>query len=177
MFPVPCTPGATKLEHYWPKTLSKNTDPIEKAIENHHCGRRITIARNDLKRHRQPMLCDANWFSRLSLIAAGFLGAGGTIAAAGASHTDDARLLGALALIALAHAGVFLAFALLSATGRLLRSGALIIGTGVALFSVDLVFRHFFEHALFPMSAPIGGALIIAGWTLIAVVGAIGRRG
>lgn len=177
MFLVPCTIGTTKLEHYWPKTLSKNTGPFEKAMENHRCGRRITIARNGLKRHRQLMLSDANWFSRLSLIAAGFFGAGGTIAAAGASHTDDARLLGALALIALAHAGVFLAFALSSTTGRLLRSGALIIGTGVGLFSVDLIFRHFFEHALFPMSAPIGGALIIAGWTLISIAGAVGRHG
>ena len=123
------------------------------------------------------MLTDADWFNRLALIVAGIFGAGGTAAAAAASHSANERVLGALALVALTHAAVFLAFGLSTVTGRLLRGGALIIGAGVGLFATDLAVRHVFDHALFPMAAPIGGMMIIAGWTLISIAGVIGRRG
>jgi uncharacterized membrane protein YgdD (TMEM256/DUF423 family) len=50
------------------------------------------------------MQSDIDWFSRLTILLAGILGAAGVAAAAGASHSDDTRVLGALALIALSHA-------------------------------------------------------------------------
>lgn len=115
-------------------------------------------------------------FNRLALFLAGVLGAGGVAAAAAASHAGDERVFGAIALIALVHAAVLLAFGLSSDTGVLLRSGALAIGTGACLFSADLAARHFLGRGLFPMSAPFGGTAIIAGWVLVALAGAIGRR-
>ena len=123
------------------------------------------------------MSTDSSWFNRLALVVAGILGAGGVAAAAGASHySGDERVLGAVALVALTHAAAFLALGLVSTTGRLLRVGALVVGAGVCLFCIDLVIRDVFQFALMPIAAPIGGIAIIAGWTLIAVAGAIGRR-
>ena len=115
-------------------------------------------------------------FTRLALFLAGVLGAGGVAAAAAASHADDERIFGAIALIALVHAAVLLAFGLSSVTGLLLRTGALVIGAGACLFSADLAARHFLGQGLFPMSAPFGGTAIIGGWVLVALAGAIGQR-
>jgi uncharacterized membrane protein YgdD (TMEM256/DUF423 family) len=36
--------------------------------------------------------------------------------------------------------------------------------------------RHFTGAALFPMAAPIGGTALIAGWLILALGAAIGRR-
>jgi uncharacterized membrane protein YgdD (TMEM256/DUF423 family) len=112
---------------------------------------------------------DIDWFGRLTIFLAGILGAAGVAAAAGASHTEDTRVLGALALIALSHAPALLAFGLASVTGKVLRVGAVVIALGACLFSADLAARHFLGSALFPMSAPFGGTAIIAGWLIVAV--------
>jgi uncharacterized membrane protein YgdD (TMEM256/DUF423 family) len=117
-----------------------------------------------------------DWFSRLTICLAGILGAAGVAAAAGASHAGDARVLGALALIALSHAPALLAFGLSSVQGRLLRGGAVIIAVGACLFSADLAARHFLGGALFPMSAPFGGTAIIAGWLVVALGGLVSRN-
>lgn len=122
------------------------------------------------------MLSNANWFSRFALGVAGILGAGGTAAAALASHAGDERVLGAVALVALTHAAAFLAFGLSPLRSRSLRAGGLVIGAGVFLFAADLLLRHILDYGLFPMAAPAGGTMIIAGWTLIAVAGTIGKR-
>jgi uncharacterized membrane protein YgdD (TMEM256/DUF423 family) len=120
---------------------------------------------------------DPDWFNRLALFLAGILGAVGTAAAAGASHAGDERILGALALVALAHAPALLALGLLPAKGWLFRIGALVIGAGAVLFCADLAARHFWGAALFPMSAPFGGTAIIAGWLIVALAGLVARRG
>ena len=122
------------------------------------------------------MTHDTDWFSRLTIFLAGILGAAGVAAAAGASHSADPRVLGALALIALSHAPALLAFGLSAVQGRILRIGALVIALGACLFSADLAARHFFGGALFPMSAPFGGTAIIAGWVIVAVGGLVYAR-
>jgi uncharacterized membrane protein YgdD (TMEM256/DUF423 family) len=122
------------------------------------------------------MQSDADWFSRLTIFLAGILGAAGVAAAAGASHSDDPRVLGALALIALSHAPVLLAFGLSSVTGKMLRVGAAAIAAGACLFSADLAARHFLGGGLFPMSAPFGGTAIIAGWLMVAAGGLLSTR-
>jgi uncharacterized membrane protein YgdD (TMEM256/DUF423 family) len=119
---------------------------------------------------------DADWFSRLTIFLAGILGAAGVAAAAGSSHSDDTRVLGALALIALSHAPALLTFGLASVEGRVLRIGAIVIAFGACLFSADLAARHFLGSALFPMSAPFGGTAIIAGWLIVAVGGLLHRK-
>ncbi|WP_367210620.1 DUF423 domain-containing protein, partial [Mesorhizobium sp.] len=40
---------------------------------------------------------------------------------------------------------------------------------GLLLFSGDLLARDFLGSRLFPMSAPIGGTLLIVGWLAIAI--------
>jgi uncharacterized membrane protein YgdD (TMEM256/DUF423 family) len=122
------------------------------------------------------MPSDVDRFSRLTIFLAGILGAAGVAAAAGASHTDDPRILGALALIALSHAPALIAFGLSSVKGKALRVGAIVIAAGACFFCADLAARHFLGSALFPMSAPFGGMAIIAGWLIVAVGGLLSTR-
>lgn len=117
-----------------------------------------------------------DWFARLALVAAGLLGAGGIAAAAAGSHAGDAALFGPLSLIALTQAPAMLVFAFLPRPRPLLKAGALTIGAGALLFSADLAARHFLGSGLFPLSAPLGGSLMILGWSLVAVAGPFARR-
>ena len=49
-----------------------------------------------------------------------------------------------------------------------LRIGSLILLVGLLLFCGDLLARDFLGSRLFPLSAPIGGTLLIVGWLVIA---------
>lgn len=106
---------------------------------------------------------------RLFGVFAGLFGMCGIGLAAAASHMDDQRLLGSAALMCLVHAPALVG---LIAMGNRLRftalSGAFLI-LGVFLFSGDLVKRHFTGTGLFPMSAPSGGMIMMAGWLAIAL--------
>jgi len=115
-------------------------------------------------------------YSRILLLVAGLLGAAGIAAAAAASHAGDARILGALALIALTQAPALVALALLGSGNRVLRIAAVLIALGAVLFSADLAARHFLGARLFPMSAPFGGVAMIAGWLALAVAALAPRR-
>ena len=105
----------------------------------------------------------------IALIVAGLLGASGVAAAAASSHAG-ADLLGPYALIALTHAPALLALGLF-AQARILSVAMLILALGAIVFSADLATRHFAGHGLFPMAAPIGGMLLIAGWLAVALAG------
>ena len=118
-----------------------------------------------------------DWFNRLMLILAGMLGAGGVAAAAAASHTGDERLFGPLALIALTHAPAVLAIGLATEMAPMLRTGGLTLAAGAGLFSLDLAIRHFLGSGPFPLVAPLGGILMIAGWAVVILSGGLGRRG
>lgn len=103
---------------------------------------------------------------RIFGVFAGLFGLCGIGLAAAASHMDDQRLLGGAALMCLVHAPALLA--LIAVGGRIrftALSGALFI-LGVLLFAGDLVKRHFTGSGLFPMSAPSGGMIMMAGWLL-----------
>ncbi|MCD2173781.1 DUF423 domain-containing protein [Rhizobium sp. C4] len=104
---------------------------------------------------------------RLFGVFAGLFGMCGIGLAAAASHMDDQRLLGAASLMCLVHAPALLG---LIAAGNRVRftalSGALFI-LGVLLFAGDLVKRHFAGTGLFPMSAPSGGMIMMAGWLVV----------
>jgi len=56
----------------------------------------------------------------------------------------------------------------LLAVNRVLRTGAVVLLVGLLLFCGDLLARDFLGSRLFPMSAPIGGTLLIVGWLAIA---------
>jgi len=116
-----------------------------------------------------------DWFSRLMLLLAGILGAGGVVAAAAASHTSDDRVLGAIALVALTQAPAALVFGLAAPTGRLLRAGATAIGAGACLFCATLAANHLLDIGLLPMLTPVGGGATALGWVAVAVAGLVGR--
>ncbi|KQR69202.1 hypothetical protein ASG25_16415 [Rhizobium sp. Leaf384] len=108
----------------------------------------------------------------LFLAASGLLGLCGVALAAAASHGGDPRLLGGASAMCLAHAPALLA---LSGSARHIRLGAAAgtsMAVGTAIFAGDLALRHITDHGLFPMSAPLGGVIMMAGWALL-VVGAL----
>ncbi|WP_292327312.1 DUF423 domain-containing protein, partial [Mesorhizobium sp.] len=83
--------------------------------------------------------------------------------------------VGTAASFLLMHAPVFLAVGLIGAD-RALRIASLVLLFGLVLFCGDLLARDFLGSRLFPMSAPIGGTLLIAGWLAIAGSALVLRR-
>lgn len=120
-------------------------------------------------------MADTVW-NRVFGVFAGLFGMCGIGLAAAASHLDDQRLLGSAALMGLVHAPALVG---LVAAGDRIRfrslSGALLI-LGVLLFAGDLVKRHFTGGALFPMSAPSGGMIMMAGWLVVGLGALLARR-
>jgi uncharacterized membrane protein YgdD (TMEM256/DUF423 family) len=103
---------------------------------------------------------------RILVLAGGLSGAAGVALSAAAAHLGGAFVSTAASFL-LMHAPVFLAVGLIGAN-RMLRCGTFILLAGLLLFSGDLLARDFLGSRLFPMSAPIGGTLLIAGWLVIA---------
>jgi uncharacterized membrane protein YgdD (TMEM256/DUF423 family) len=104
--------------------------------------------------------------SRILVLAGGLCGAAGVALSAAAAHLGGA-FVGTAASFLLMHAPVFLAIGLIGASPAL-RIASLILLVGLVLFAGDLLARDFLGSRLFPMSAPIGGTLLIAGWLAIA---------
>ncbi len=106
--------------------------------------------------------------SRILIAGAGILGfAGVAAAAAGAHATGDPRLGGSVALICLTHAPVLLALGLQAKIRLLPELSALLLFVGAALFSADISMRVFDYGRLFPMAAPTGGVVMLAGWAVL----------
>ncbi len=104
-----------------------------------------------------------------SLLLAGLLGITGVALAAAASHLGDGHLLGNAAQMCLVHAPALVA---IHAAGERLRTGnaaSLLLGLGTVLFAGDLVYRHSSGNGLFPMAAPTGGIVMMAGWLAVGV--------
>ncbi|OBZ92497.1 membrane protein [Pararhizobium polonicum] len=102
------------------------------------------------------------------LFVAGLMGLFGVISAAAASHGADPRLLGGASAMCLAHAPALVALYAAWPAMRTAAIAALLLSAGTALFAADLTARHFLGHGLFPMSAPAGGTLMMAGWLAVA---------
>jgi uncharacterized membrane protein YgdD (TMEM256/DUF423 family) len=108
------------------------------------------------------------------LLALGALsGLLGVAASAAAAHMAGADSLKTAAQFLLFHAPALLGLAALSATGtthrRVTRVAAAALVAGLALFCGDLALRVLHGAALFPMAAPTGGVLLMAGWLLTGV--------
>src|SRR3954462_13046776 len=104
--------------------------------------------------------------SRILVLAGGLVGAAGVALSAPAAHRGGA-FTGTAASFLMMHAPVFLAVGLIGAN-RFLWVASLVLLAGLLLFAGDLVARDFLGSKLFPMSAPIGGTVLIAGWLAIA---------
>jgi uncharacterized membrane protein YgdD (TMEM256/DUF423 family) len=103
---------------------------------------------------------------RVLVLAGGLCGAAGVALSAAAAHLGGSFVATAASFL-LMHAPVFLAAGLLEGN-RVLRIGIFTLLAGLLLFCGDLLARDFVGSSLFPMSAPIGGTLLIGGWLVIA---------
>lgn len=110
---------------------------------------------------------------RVVVLLAGLIGAAGVAMAAAATHMGGA-LLGPASAMCLAHAPALLALHAGRGSIRTATAAAFLMGFGAALFAGDLAAKQFLGFGLFPMAAPTGGMLMIAGW-LVAGAGAFFR--
>lgn len=110
------------------------------------------------------------------VIASGVLGAAGVSLAAVAAHRVESPALATAATFLILHASAALAVAALA--GQLQSSRRWLITAGVMLAAVALFSGAVAYHAVtgthvFPRAAPTGGALLIASWCAIAVLGCL----
>ena len=105
--------------------------------------------------------------SRLFGALAGLFGAGGVAGAALASHAA-AGPASALALIAMAHAPVFLVFAAWPAQSRLSLVARGVLAAGTLGFVADMAMRLGLGFGLGSL-APVFGTVMIAGWLFVGV--------
>jgi uncharacterized membrane protein YgdD (TMEM256/DUF423 family) len=113
--------------------------------------------------------------SRLTVAAAGAIGAGGMVAAAADSHGGGGSHLGPVAMVCLAHGPALLALGLSSVRGRWLTAAAALLALGTLVFAGDLLARQYLGHRAFPFAAPIGGVGMIGGWIAVIVGGLVSR--
>jgi uncharacterized membrane protein YgdD (TMEM256/DUF423 family) len=111
-----------------------------------------------------------------SLLVAGLMGVTGVVTAAAASHGSDPRLMAGASAMCLAHAPALVALYAAWPSLRMAALAFLLLALGTALFAGDLVLRHFAGHGLFPMSAPMGGITMMAGWLAVALGAFLPRR-
>jgi uncharacterized membrane protein YgdD (TMEM256/DUF423 family) len=106
---------------------------------------------------------DTTMIIRLMGVLAGLLGAAGVGAAALAAHggySDSLRIASEFALI---HGALAMALLIRNPT-RMTAAAAGLVLLGALLFCGDLGMRALATRSLFPMAAPSGGLLMIAGW-------------
>jgi uncharacterized membrane protein YgdD (TMEM256/DUF423 family) len=110
--------------------------------------------------------------SLMLLVAAGILGAAGVAAAAAGAHVTGGALSSAAGIM-LVHAAALLGVVAFGVAARGEKpstdaAGALLF-LGAALFGADIAMRAFLGTPLFPLAAPTGGVVMIAGWLGLAV--------
>jgi uncharacterized membrane protein YgdD (TMEM256/DUF423 family) len=114
--------------------------------------------------------------SRIQLLLAMLMGAAGVALWAYAAHRITGTSLVTAAQFLLFHAVAVIGITACRKQGLLQdRTASLAVAGlifGVVLFSGDLAARAFLGQGLFPMAAPAGGLLLIAGW-LVAGVSAL----
>jgi uncharacterized membrane protein YgdD (TMEM256/DUF423 family) len=106
-------------------------------------------------------------WSRILLALAGLYGAAGVGLAAWAAHRSGGERLMTAALFLILHAGPLAAVGL-AAPRRALLLAASALALGAFLFSGDLALSLLAGLRPWPMAAPAGGMLLIAGWLWLA---------
>jgi uncharacterized membrane protein YgdD (TMEM256/DUF423 family) len=111
---------------------------------------------------------------------AALFGCAGIILAAAGAHAKAGTGLDSAGYMLLFHASAVISGCTGVAAGLISRPvgviAVIVLLIGVALFAGDLALRAFVGHRLFPMAAPTGGAVMIAGWVLLAVAAFIAMR-
>ncbi|MEE7458438.1 hypothetical protein MPAR168_09000 [Methylorubrum populi] len=117
---------------------------------------------------------------RILAALAALAGGLGVAASAAAAHTSGGETLKTAAQFLLFHAPAILALTGLAAAGLtrgvLTRLAAAALLIGLVLFSGDLALRALTGTPLFPMAAPSGGVVLMAGWLLAAIAVLIPTR-
>lgn len=112
--------------------------------------------------------------------AAGLVGAAGVALAAVAAHKVTEPALVTAANFLIMHAGAVLAVSAWAVrptqAAGWWRAAARVLLAGVALFAGDIAASILAGSGLFPMAAPMGGSLMIAGWILVAVAALVDWR-
>jgi len=115
--------------------------------------------------------------SKIIIVLAGLMGAGGVILAAAGAHGAPGVGLDSAAYMLLFHAAAVLGGIALPQQGLLWRPLTLValVGwvLGGALFSGDIALRAFAGHRLFAMAAPTGGTILIAAWLALAAAAVV----
>jgi uncharacterized membrane protein YgdD (TMEM256/DUF423 family) len=111
---------------------------------------------------------------------AAFFGCAGIVFAAAGAHAKPGSGLDSAGHMLLFHASAVIAACAAIAGGLASRpfgiAAAIVLLVGVALFSGDLALRAYTGHRLFPMAAPTGGIVMIAGWALLALAAFLALR-
>lgn len=113
---------------------------------------------------------------RLTLTAAGLIGAVGIVSAAASSHAGESRNLSSIALICLAHGPALLALGVSALPGRGWKIAAGLLAIGTLVFCADLGLREWQEQGAFPGAAPLGGMGMIGGWGAVMLAAWIHKR-
>ena len=107
------------------------------------------------------------------VVLAGLMGAAGIALAAASAHGQPGTGLDSAGYMLLFHAAAILGGLGIVHSGFVSRPLALTalaaFVLGAALFSGDVALRAFAGHRLFPMAAPAGGMILIAGWLILSV--------
>lgn len=117
---------------------------------------------------------------RILLALGALAGLLGVVASAAAAHGGGVDSLKTAAQFLLFHAPAVIGLVALVATGAVhrglirLAGGALLLG--LALFCGDLALRALLATPLFPMAAPAGGLVLMAGWLLAAAAAVVRGR-
>jgi uncharacterized membrane protein YgdD (TMEM256/DUF423 family) len=117
---------------------------------------------------------------RILIALAALCGLAGVALSAAAAHAGGGSNLDTAARFLLVHAAAILALAALAGVGSihpaLARAAGFALVVGVCVFAGDLTLRALRGAALFPMAAPAGGFVMMAGWALV-VLAALWPRG
>ena len=97
-----------------------------------------------------------------------FAGASGVALSAMAAHTGGSNVE-TVARFLLLHAPALIALSGFAVRNPVLHWAGWILTAGLVLFCGDLLAREFLGARLFPMAAPAGGTLLIAGWIGVAL--------
>lgn len=112
------------------------------------------------------------------VVLAALMGAAGIVLAAAGAHGHPGAGLESAGHMLLFHAAAILGGVALIRAGLPFRPLAGIalfaLFVGAALFAGDVAARAYLGSRLFPMAAPAGGMVMIAGWLILALAALIG---
>ena len=111
---------------------------------------------------------------------AGLMGVFGVIVSAAAAHGAPESGLGNAGAMLLFHAAALVGGTAALHAGLFWRPLGLAalcgFALGAALFAGDIAARAYLGHRLFPMAAPTGGSILIAGWLALALAALVPAR-